>query len=61
MFSAHAGGDWVLLDFESVPRKGGGGEGGVAMECLRRLQPALPGGQGAVFDKTLRECTSTRR
>jgi hypothetical protein len=24
------------------------------MECLRRLQPVLPGGQGAVFDKALR-------
>ena len=54
MFSAHVGSDWVLLDFESVPRKGGGGEGGAAMECLRRLQPVLPGGQGAVFDKALR-------
>jgi hypothetical protein len=54
LFSAHAGDDWVLLDFESVPRKGEGGEAGTAMRCLRRLQPLLPGAQGAVFDKALR-------
>jgi hypothetical protein len=54
LFSALAGTDWVLLDFESVPRKGGGGEAGMAMRCMRRLRPLLPGAQGAVFDKALR-------
>jgi hypothetical protein len=54
LFSARAGSDWVLLDFESVPSKGEGGEAGTAMRCLRRLQPLLPGAQGAIFDKAMR-------
>lgn len=47
--------DRVLLDFEHDPgRKGEGGEAAVAMRCLERLAPILPGAQGVNYDKAMR-------
>jgi hypothetical protein len=38
----------IILDMEWVPGKGG--EAKVAVGCLRRLHPLVPGPQGVIYD-----------
>jgi hypothetical protein len=42
----------VILDVERVEKPGA--EASVAMDCLRRLAPLVPGAQGVVYDTALR-------
>jgi len=44
----------VFLDHELVPLRGEGGEAGVAMRCLERLVPLLPGAVGLNYDRAMR-------
>lgn len=44
----------VFLDHEFVAQRGEGGEAGVAMRCLERLTPLLPGAVGLNYDRAMR-------
>jgi hypothetical protein len=44
----------IILDWEYVPGKGGGGQAGIAMQVFERLAPLAPGAQGVAYDMAVR-------
>jgi hypothetical protein len=46
----------IIMDLEWVQKPGG--EAAVAVGCLRRLAPLLPGAQAVVYDRPCGECTT---